>query len=340
MTLPIFANAWWLLLLLLVPPLVWWWRRQGRGALRFSSTRQMAKLPHGKVDLARRLGAGLRALALTLGIVALAGPRWPDPGTRIPTQGIAIALVVDVSRSMAQQDFLWHDKLISRLDAVKKTFHLFVAGGEGPKGELLTGRPNDLLALVTFAARPETACPLTLNHEVLLKILDSEQPRLLATEGTTNLGDALAWALHRLAQSGPRRKVVVLLTDGEHNVPPPALTPRQAAQLAGNLGVPIYAIQADSGMLADDDPKSAEEAIKAKKALEEIAAMTKGQYFLAGDTAALLDVCGQIDRLERQEIQTFHYRRYHEAFAWFALAALALWVTLFGLEQTVWRRVP
>ena len=53
---------------------------------------------------------------------------------------------------------------------------------------------------------------------------------------------------HRLGpyrlKAGGRRKVLVLLSDGEHNVPPPALKPRQAAQLAGNLDVPIYVIDA------------------------------------------------------------------------------------------------
>src|SRR5205085_1665629 len=82
----------------------------------------------------------------------------------IPTEGIAIEMLVDVSGSMAQPDFNWQGKPISRLDAVQKVFHLFVEGGAGPGGQRLTGRPEDLIGLVTFATWPESPCPLTLSH--------------------------------------------------------------------------------------------------------------------------------------------------------------------------------
>ena len=50
--------------------------------------------------------------------IGLAGLRWPDAerGQRIPTDGIAIELLVDVSGSMAEEDFDWEGKRISRLD--------------------------------------------------------------------------------------------------------------------------------------------------------------------------------------------------------------------------------
>jgi Ca-activated chloride channel family protein len=173
---------------------------------------------------------------------------------------------------------------------------------------------------------------------VLLQILDAQKPRTLATEATTNSGDAIAWALHSLHKAAGKRKVMILLTDGEHNVPPPALKPRQAAQLAGNLHIPIYTIQA--GGETDEEGKPSEEAIKATKTLQDIAKITKGQYFKTSDTAALLDACSQIDRLERDEIESFQYRRYFEGFAWVGLAALLTWMGIHLLEMTVWRKVP
>jgi Ca-activated chloride channel family protein len=252
-------------------------------------------------------------------------------------------MVVDVSGSMAERDFAWQAQAISRLDAVKKVFRLFVEGGEGPGGEKLDGRPNDLIALIAFATRPDTACPLTLSHEVLLKILDAEEPRTVPTEARTNIGDAIAWALQRLQASKIRRKVLVLLSDGEHNVEPPALKPRQGAQLAGNLGVPIYTIDAggDSDKAAViQEGGSVADRLAARKALQEIASISKGQYFHAADSSSLLAACAEIDRLERQQIQSFQYRRYHEMFAWFGLAALLLWVTITVLEATIWRKLP
>ncbi len=344
MALPYFAQPLWLLLVLLLPPLLWWWLRRRPAALRFSDTRPLTALPHGRSRVAFWGGLALRGLALLLLIVALAGPRWPDPGSRIPTEGIAIVLVVDVSGSMAERDFTWQGVPVRRLDAVKKALRLFVEGGAGVGGERLEGRRNDLLALVTFATMPESVCPLTLSHPVLLQLLDGEEPRTLPEEGRTNIGDAIAWGLHRLRPAAGRRRVMVLLTDGEHNVPPPALKPRQAAQLAGNMSVPIYTIDAGSDAPPKDGDGAAEtsaaDRLSAKKTLQEVARMTKGRYFQADNTQALLDVCGQIDRLERREIESFQYRRYAEWYPWFGLAAFALLLGVQMLDLTRWRRLP
>ncbi len=294
---PTFVQPWLLLLLMVVPLLAWYWLRQPRAALRFSSLQLMQNLPAGRTQRSRRWGAILRVAGLTSLIIALAGPRWPDERTRLPTQGIALAMVVDVSASMAEQDFPWPGELISRLDAVKKVFRLFVAGGQGPDGLRMSGRGQDLISLVVFATRPETACPLTLDHAALLQVLEAQQPRTIPTEAMTNPGDAIAWALHHLAKAPTRRQVLVFLSDGEGNVPPPALKPRQAAQLAGNLGIPIYAIDAGSDRAPTEKKQAKGDGLQAKKSLQDIAAISGGRYFQAGDGLALLEVYRQIDHL-------------------------------------------
>src|SRR5205823_4042161 len=184
-------------------------------------------------------------------------------------------------------------------------------------------------------------CPLTLSHDALLRLLDDEKPRDLPTESDTNVGDALVWGLRRLqAGADDRRKVVVLVSDGEHNVGGEALKPRQAAQLLAQSGVRVYAI--DCGGVPD--PNNAE-AVAARQAgregLQAVAALTGGQYFEAGDGAGLLRAGRAIDEeIEKSRIQTFTYRRYHEAFPWLGLAALACLTATAALEATRWRRTP
>ena len=234
---------------------------------------------------------------------------------------------------------------ITRLSAVKRTFELFVAGGDA-EGNHFEGRNNDLIGLETFATRPESTCPLTLSHSVLLKMLKEEQPRSVPGDSETNISDALVLGLHRLHAAGPRRKVLVLLSDGEHNVNPPAsgLTPRQAAQIAGNLGVRVYCI--DAGGDGFDHHRTGRsrryrrQPRAGARTLQEVAQITGGRYFSARDTKSLLAVWNEIDTLERSDIASFQYRRYHEGFGWFALAALALWLLVGALEQTFWQRVP
>jgi Ca-activated chloride channel family protein len=208
-------------------------------------------------------------------------------------RSVAIILLVDVSGSMAEPDFDWNGGPVTRLEAVKRACKLFVKGGrivEEAGDGAFEGRPTDLVGLVVFATRPETVCPLTLDHSALVESLDAEAPRRVPGEAATNIGDAVAVGLDRLRAAGARRKALVLLSDGEHNVEKAASgwSPRQAAQVAASLKVPIYAIDV-SGDGAE--------------MLRDLATITGGRYFSARGRASLLAACRTIDRLERQSVE-------------------------------------
>jgi Ca-activated chloride channel family protein len=338
---PTFTHPWALLLLLLVPVVFWHSARQFGGAWKFSDNRILPALPSWRARLAVWGGFLLRLGVVLATIIALAGPRWVDESSRIPTEGISIAMILDVSVSMENQDFAWGNTTTSRLEGVKKVFRLFVAGGEGPDGVELSGRPNDLIALVTFATHPYTACPLTLEHKAILEIMEKQTPRTGPNEGTTNPGDAITWAVHVLQQAPTKRKVIVFLTDGESNVEEiqgqKTYRPKQAAQLAANLSIPIYAVDASA------EPKDAEEAKtieRGRQDMQAIANMTQGAYFRAQDVRGLSQAYENIDRIERERIRSFQYRRYYDGYPWFAVAALACGLTLVMLESTWWRRTP
>ena len=102
------------------------------------------------------------------------------------------------------------------------------------------------------------------------------------------------------------------------------------------LGVVFFAIGSPLG--AADPPKLV--ITSAVQTLQELAHITRGRYFQARDTAALLDACRRIDRLERTDIQSFQYRRYHEAYPWLALASFLLYGLALALDMTLWRRLP
>jgi Ca-activated chloride channel homolog len=309
--------------------------RQRRPALRWPDVRPIAALPPGRAQRARWGGAILRGVGIAAVVLALAGPRWPDRGSRLPTSGIAIMLALDVSGSMAEPDFPWDGATIPRLSAAQRAIKQFVLGD----GADLTGRPSDQVGLVAFAALPDDTCPLTLSHDVLLKLLDAEEPRGLPDTGT-NIGDALAWSLKKLESAGNRRKIIVLVSDGEHNASAPALTPRQAAQLAAQAGQPIYTIDAGPPSKPDDKPEDTAARRAGQQSLAAVAAMTGGKSFLAHDSVALHEAMREIDRLERIPAESFQYRRYFEAFPVCALIALGCFALVCGLEATIWRRTP
>src|SRR5262245_17953779 len=342
-----FAEPWFLLLLP-VPVLLWLWRRRSRrAALRYPSIRLLAGIPRARIP--KSTGELLRLLALVAVVLALAQPRIPDLRTRIPAEGIAIVFVLDTSGSMQETTLVWDPQStpVTRAEAARRAFRLFIAGGDGPDGTHFDGRSTergtDAVGLVTFSNWPHPVCPPTMNHSVLLTILDNVRPAG-ARDTATNIGDAIAEGISRLDRVTARKKVIIMLSDGEHNLDlsdpeRQPLKPRQAASLAANLQIPIYTIDA-GGDPPLDNPDAAKQRLAGRHINEAVAEMTGGKSFAANDGHQLLDVCRQIDAMERYPMPAPVYRRYHEYYPWLALLAAALATLAFGLEQTVWRRVP
>ncbi len=280
-------------------------------------------------------------------LVAAAGPRLPDMTTRIATEGIAIEIVLDVSGSMEAETFVWQPGTAptSRKEAARRALHLFIAGGEGPDGSRFQGRANahgiDAIGLVTFSNWPQSLCPPTLNHSVLLHLLDNAPPITVREEGS-NIGDAIAEGLVRLEKTLPAHKVMILLSDGELTYPDSIdesrkpLKPRQAAQLAANLKIPIYVI--DTGGTVT--PETVQQRTDGRIINQAVANLTGGKVFDANDGEQLLAICKAIDQLERQPILSNTFRRYFELDIWLAAASLGLLVVLVAVTQTIWRTLP
>ena len=107
--------------------------------------------------------------------------------------------------------------------------------------------------------------------------------------------------------------MLILLSDGEHNLDlsdmdRQPLKPRQAASLAANLNIPIYTIDAGGDPPADN-PDAAKQRLAGREINQSVAEMTGGKSFTANDGHELLDVCRQIDAMERQPIVSHVYRR-------------------------------
>lgn len=330
----------WLLLLPAVALAVTAWARRRRPAFRFSDLGLFEGLPPGAARRAEIVPRLLRWTIFVLAVVALSGPRVPDRATRLPAEGIAIAFVCDVSGSMAETDAAG----FTRLESARRSFTLFVDGGTSTDGVTFAGRSNDAIALVAFAVWPRTECPLTLNHSVLLGILSRFEPKGAGLDSGTNIGDAIAEGLIRLKPATGRRRVLIVLSDGEHNATGEGadapLTPRQAAQLAANLGIPIYTIDCGGEPNANTPDEARRQRTAGRAVLDSVASMTGGRSFVASDAAAMQEVYQSIDALERAPTLSFQYRRYHRFAPALAAAALVALAALVIVERFVWRRLP
>ena len=310
-------------LLVLLPLALWRTLRPGhRGAARFSVLKKSA----AQLGVWGRLGpgllTGLRAAAIVLLVIALARPQSADAHVQTHSQGISIQLVIDNSYSMRTTDYDLGRESISRLDAVKHSVRLFIAGGEHG----LSGRPDDRIGIITFARDPDVVCPATLDHAAALDALEHIQ---LAPPVGTNIGDALVWALDRLRNDSAKEKIIILLSDGSHNVKE-GMTPLAAAKLAADLNVKVYTIGAVGNRFGKTRvSRRGEDDSVDEPMMQKIAELTGGKYFRATDTNGLTSIYEEIDKLETSQLEQTVRVSYRD---WF-VAAMVPAIVLLVLEQ-------
>ncbi len=355
-----FANPLFFLgLLALLPLLLRLFRRRREAAVTFSSLEMLAGVKPSFRERLRPLIPWLRLVGLTCIVVAIARPQQGLSGFRVRTEGIAIQICMDRSTSMSAEDFTLEGKQVSRLRAVKEVIRKFAVGD---KEAGLGGRPDDQLGLVAFGGFAEVRCPDTLDHDVFEQVLRDvnlpDPPRhadgtviqaaydLYREEGATAIGDALATAVDQLKQSEAKSKVIILLSDGEHNRG--VLSPDQATEIAQEFGVRVYSIGVGTTgrhfvRLVDrfGTPQYQPMMLNLdEKTLTRIAEDTGGKYFHAENTAGLLDVYREIDELEKTSTEGTKYREYRELCQPWLLAGLVLIALEVLLNATLFRGVP
>jgi Ca-activated chloride channel family protein len=316
---------------MLLPLLViWeWWRRRRRPVLRFSSLEGIARrMPTWPTRLRRMLFGG-RLLALGLLTVAVARPQWGFTETDITTEGVDIVITLDVSGSMAAEDFRPKNRLFVAKEVVRS---------------FIEGRESDRIGLVVFSAESFTKCPLTLDYGILLRQL--EDARLGTIRDGTAIGTALATSVNRLKVSKARSKVLILITDGVNNTG--EIDPQTAAEIARAMKIKIYAVGVGRRGVAPfpvDDGFGGKRYVSMQVEIDEaglqkISATTEGRYFRAEDPDSLKEIFRTIDRLEKTEIKAKSFTHYNELFGWFAWAALALLLLEAVLIHTRLRSLP
>ena len=329
-----FAHPWFLLLLGLLPLGAWLKGRRGQqAAFLYSSVR----LVHGILGITRSSAGAvlpqMRWLALALFIVALARPQAGEGELKHKASGIDIVVALDLSGTMASEDFEVSGQRVSRLEMAKEVLAQFIGR-----------RSGDRIGLVAFAGRAYIAGPLTLDHEFLLQNL--ERLNLGTVEDGTAIGSGLTAALNRVRDLKSKSKIVILMTDGQNNagkVPP--LTAAEAAQA---LKVKVYTIGVGTRGQA---PMPYRDVFGVKRyalqpvdideeTLKKIADMTGGKYYRADSSATLRNIYAEIDQLEKTEVEVKKYQQYRELFPWLVLPGLTLLLLEVILSHTVWRKLP
>lgn len=317
------AQPWWLLLLLLLP-FAWWLERRverGRKGMMFPG---VSRLKAEGTEAGRwvRLPRWLMRSAIVLAVLATGRPQIAREVAAASEKGIDIVLALDISESMREEDFGG-----SRLDAAKKIALRFIKS-----------RPQDRVGLVLFRGKSFTQCPLTLDHKLLGTLLRQVSVDAISDEGTA-IGSAILMGANRLEASISRERVLVLLTDGEHNTG--RVGPVTAAGIAGSLGVRVYVIQVSRSGNPDTIGSFTEvEGEDKDEQLRNAAGLTGGNFFSASDQRALQNAFREIDALERNRSEGPRVVVRTELYSWLLLPALVSLLAGLGLGSTRLLRLP
>lgn len=321
-------------LLLLLPLVLFIEKRRRRGP---SFVFSFGELVKDLKQTARVRVAGsliiLKVSALALMIIALARPQAMLEGSKAVSEGVDIVLTLDTSTSMLAEDFMLGNKRINRYDLVKEVVKDFIRK-----------RKDDRIAIVAFAARAYTVCPLTTDYGWLLENLD--RVRVGMIEDATAVGSAIASSINRLRTSKTKSRIVILLTDGVNNAG--NISPIVAAEAAKALKIKIYTIAVGTKGLSpyplkDFYGRTVYRNIPIEideESMKKIAEITGGKYYLASDSEKLMRIYDEINRLEKSNIEHFGYREYTELFPFFLVPGLILLAIEIILSNTVFLKVP
>ena len=318
-----FGSPLYLTGLIVIPMIYLWMRKTGKkneGTVRISSSELISEKMKRQGRNRIRILTLLQYLTIVLVILSLSRPRLRDSLQITNMDVVDIVLVIDISSSMLATDFP-----PNRLEAVKKTAKNFI-----------DARSGDRIGVLVFAGESFIQCPLTVDKEVLISLMDEVKVAEQSYDGTA-IGMAIANAINRLRHSDAMSKVMILLSDGSNNAG--ELDPLTSADLASNFGIKIYTIGAGTNQDVSFIPGRGYIRNEIdEETLKSIAERTDGKYFRATNISGLEQVYATIDELERTEVEIKEYTRYKELFGWVLIPALVFGLGGQTIDRTLYRR--
>lgn len=247
----------------------------------------------------------IKMLIVTLMIAALATPvviDFSDPRNR---NGIDMVLSIDGSGSMNASGFSSENEMTSRFEIVQKIASDFVMK-----------RLEDNVGVVLFGDFAFIATPVTYEKEIIAEMIGYLNHGMAGQN--TAIGEGIAMSVRALRDSKARSKVIILLTDGEHNSG--SISPKEAVAMVKKEHIKLYTI----GIGKKGEFDSA--------LLSALAHDGGGKFFAATNSKELEAVYDEIDTLEKSSIKSEQHTFEEHYYQWPLAGALGMIMWL------MWRR--
>ena len=248
----------------------------------------------------------IKIIIFVLLSIALTSPIIIDRLNQHNRHGKDIILAIDASGSMNSSGFIKEGEAFNFEDEKKDATR--ASRFEITKmiaKDFILKRLSDNVGVVMYGDFAFIASPATYEKEIVVDML-SYLTQGMAGQNTA-IGEAIAMSVRAFKHSRAKTKIVILLTDGEHNSG--AVSPKDAVKMAKEKNIKVYTI----GM---GNKGEADEAL-----LKEIATETNGEFFSATSASELQNVYKKIDKLESSKIKSKEYLQkdfYYQIFLFLA----------------------
>jgi len=241
----------------------------------------------------------LKLLIALLLLVSLASPILIDRSNPLNRHGIDIVLSLDASGSMRASGL--SETRETRFETVQRVVRAFISK-----------RLNDNVGVVLFGDFAFIASPVTYEKEIVSEMVSYLQTGMAGDN--TAIGEGIEQSIRALSFSKAKNKVIILLSDGEHNSG--RISPKDAVKIAQEHNIKIYTIA------VGDDFNPA--------LLQEIASQTGGKSYAAVNEEELKEVYEQINTMESSQIksQQFLKKEYYYQYILISVFFLLSFYTL------------
>ncbi|MCB9071266.1 MAG: VWA domain-containing protein [Prevotellaceae bacterium] len=333
-----FANPYFLYFLIVVPILV--------AMFVYVTYQQKIRLREfGNPDLLKRLMPNVSIMrpqlkfytlmvVLVLMIVALARPQFGSKLQTAKKQGVEAMIVLDVSNSMMAQDIQ-----PNRLERSKLIL-----------SKLIDDMVDDKIGLIVFAGDAFVQLPITSDNVSAKMFLSSINPNLVPRQGTA-IGTAIDLAIRSFGPNESEAgRTIIVITDGENHEDDAV----GAAKLAQEKGITVHVVGMGTpegtpipvgGTMSFRKDKDGNVVVTKlnENMCRQIAEAGSGIYVRADNTnTALKAMLGQINEMQKGNLETKSYAEYDEKFfifVWIALFLLVIEFYMFNRQNKALNKI-
>lgn len=286
-----------------------------RNLKKFGDNKLIQQLMPEASNYRRLIKFVLISLAISAIIIALARPQIGTKLQETTSQGVEIAIAIDVSNSMLAED-IKPNRLQNTISFVRR---------------IISRLENDKISLIVFAGEAFVQMPMTSDLNAARMFLSNINTDIVPIQGTA-IGRAIEMSARSFTSDKDISKIIVLITDGEDHEDNPVV----AAKNAADNGIVVHAVgmglpggapiptRGGRGFLRDRDGNVVITALD-ENTLQEIADAGNGIYVRASNNPNSLDVILEnIDKMKKGEIVQTKYSEYDDQYQYFVGLAIIL----------------